>query len=40
MTRTVLHGEAGRAQKMHETVLAAPGKGFEMVKPGVPASDV
>jgi Xaa-Pro aminopeptidase len=41
MTRTVLHGEASEElKKMYETVLAAQKKGFEMIKPGVKASDV
>lgn len=41
MTRTVLHGKASEElKKMYETVLAAQKKGFEMVKPGVKASDV
>jgi len=41
MTRTVIHGEASEELKeMYEAVLAAQEKGLEMVKPGVPATDV
>ena len=41
MTRTVLHGEASEELKeMYKAVLAAQEKALEMVKPGVPASEV
>jgi len=41
MTRTVLHGKASEELKeMYKAVLAAQEKGLEMVKPGIPASDV
>lgn len=41
MTRTVLHGEASEELKeMYKAVLAAQERGLEMVKPGIPASNV
>jgi Xaa-Pro aminopeptidase len=41
MTRTVLYGEASEdLEEMYATVLEAQEKGLEMVKPGIPASDV
>jgi Xaa-Pro aminopeptidase len=41
MTRTILHGEASdELKKMYKTVLAAQEKALEMIKPGIPASDV
>jgi Xaa-Pro aminopeptidase len=41
MTRTVLYGEASdELKEMYKTVLAAQEKALEMVKPGIPASDV